>query len=184
VRKNLARSRDDDAIHRRRMTQFMHLSCWYEDQEESAAMWAIYAGADRRGVALKTTFGRLEQALPSEYEHFIYCGRVHYIDYRSEYVRSDNTFGPFLTKRRSFEHEREVRALIDVSTLENVHPSYRHPPTVDGLRVPVDVQILIERIHVAPVADDWFYGLVRRITERYGVSVGVGRSELDAGPVY
>jgi hypothetical protein len=77
-----------------------------------------------------------------------------------------------------------VRALIDVSTLENVHPSYREDPTIDGLSVPIDLELLIERVHVAPVAEQWFYELVQRTTRRFGLSVDVQRSELDAGPVY
>lgn len=39
-------------------------------------------------------------------------GLVKYIDYDKDVFPLDNTFYPFTHKRKSFEHEREVRFLI------------------------------------------------------------------------
>ena len=117
--------------------------------------------------------------------NFIYAGKVRYIDYSTESVPRDNSFSPFLHKRLSFAHEQEVRAMIDVGTLENLHPSMREPPSGEqGVYVPTDLNALIERVHVSPQAPEWFSDLVRRTSEKYGVTAPVTRSSLDQDPVY
>jgi hypothetical protein len=62
----------------------MFLSCWVWSEVESAAMWSIYTGRAGLGVAVETTFGQFERALPREGPHRILAGKVRYIDYRVE----------------------------------------------------------------------------------------------------
>lgn len=84
------------------------VSCWYEADCESAAMWSRY-GAD--GVMIRSSSAALKTVLDKSSRE-IHLGRVRYIDYAHDQVDYSNTFSPFLHKRRSFAHECEVRAVF------------------------------------------------------------------------
>jgi hypothetical protein len=88
---------------------YTHLSCWHESPYESAAMWDLYQ-RDGYGVAVQSTFRRLTESFQSD--RLIYAGRVNYIDFGREIIPDGNMYTPYLYKWRSFEHEREVRAVL------------------------------------------------------------------------
>jgi hypothetical protein len=156
-----------------RLPMSVFVSCWHAQDWESAAMWAVYAGVDPSrsdGVALRSTFRRLLESL--EGSHDVYCGTVHYVDYDAEFIPEDNMFERFMRKRRSFEHEQEVRAVIALETSE-----------VDGIRVDCDLETLIEEVRVAPSSPDWFRQVTIEVTAREGLSRPVLQSRLDDPPV-
>jgi hypothetical protein len=182
--RNVEQLREDSARYRERLAMFIMVCCWHEADHESAAMWKMYA-CEGAGIAVRSSFGALERALPRNFPQFIYAGRVRYIDYAQQPVPSSNSYFPFLFKRSSYDHEREVRAMFDASTLENLHPSYLNPPMIEsGVHVPVDLDLLISAIHVAPAVPSWLFDLVTRTATRYGLRASVVRSSLDGGPVY
>jgi hypothetical protein len=152
----------------------MFLSCWVWSEVESAAMWSIYTGRDGLGVAIETTFERFERALPTKGPHRIVAGKVRYIDYRVDAPPVGNAYTAYVHKRLSFEHEREVRAIIDSRDVERDRV---------GLTVPVDLAGLVRQVHVAPTAPAWYEGVVRRAAKRYGLVAPVSRSDLYDGPV-
>ena len=85
-----------------------YISCWHGGETESAAMWRLYGSAGG-SVAIQTTYGKLADALPDE----AYMGMVRYISYGLEnWIDQSFVISPFMYKRREFEHEKEVRALI------------------------------------------------------------------------
>ena len=90
-------------------------------------MWKLY-GVDDRGVAIRSTRARLIRSLPPRDDEVValhvkrkpdgcpealpvYVGEVTYINYESEIFPDHNSYLPFIYKRRSFEHERELRAV-------------------------------------------------------------------------
>jgi SNF2 family DNA or RNA helicase len=107
-----------------------------------------------------------------------YLNPVHYYDPEREYVPPDLWLIP-LYKRISFEHEREVRAYgvyYDVG---------RHfgPQTENGISIPCDVAVLIERVFVAPSAPRYVRDAVQEILKRFGLgAIPVEQSALDAMP--
>ena len=112
------------------------ISSWHINEYESFAMWQIFT-QNSEGLAIQSTIGRLQKALQPE-EHFQqYIGEVNYIDYKKEYIPFDDLFFPFLYKRKSFQYEREVRIISDV-TQNNLKLN-------DGLKINVDVNLLIEK---------------------------------------
>ena len=148
------------------------VSCWHESEHESEAMWKLY-GRDA-GIAVRTTFASLAGSLVGE-SHF-HIGRISYIDYENDLINHDgNTFPRFLHKRKSFEHEREVR----VACL-HYSPDYDYV----GVYFPVDLSILIEGVVVAPFAPDWFVELVGHVSARYGIGAPVTKSQLTAEPLW
>jgi hypothetical protein len=166
-------SRDDLRSHWQGLRSRMFLSCWHLAEQESAAMWGLYAGREGRGVALQTTFKRLEQALPSEWKMSIHAGKVRYIDYQRESFPGGNAFTRYLHKRRSFEHEQELRAIFATN----------QPSPEPGFNVPVDFSTLVENIYISPIAPTWFADLVERTTRHYGSSAPTIHSDLLVDPV-
>jgi hypothetical protein len=64
----------------------------------------------------------------------------------------------FLRKRAAFEHEKEVRALVTDAT-------YAGEP---GLKVPICVHDLIDKIVISPYADGWIEPLIKTTVSRLG----------------
>ena len=69
----------------------------------------------------------------------------------------------------SFSHEQEFRLAIGLSG-ENQERSH--------LRLPVNLNDVIERIYVSPTAPTWIAKVVRRAAEKYGIDKEIIHSEL------
>ena len=150
-------------------------NCWHESAHESAAMWRLYSG-EYEGVAIKTNFGSFAQSLPGE--EAVYVGKIKYIDYDKDSIPQDNIFNPYLCKRKSFEHEREVRAVI---YRDDHHHLYDNIDDTGKYRE-VEIASLVKEVVVAPYAQDWFLELVASVSALYGLGVKVRRSSLADEP--
>ena len=153
------------------------LNCWHLAEYESAAMWRLYSKTDE-AIAVQSTFARLQEVLPEK----AHVGLVRYVDYDSFVIPQGNTMWPFLFKRRSFEHEREVRAVIQEAPLRNNEIDLDFEPTATGKLVPVDLSGLIDTLYVAPLTPDWYLDLVVNVTKRYRFGHAVRRSRLQEDP--
>ena len=108
-----------------------------------------------------------------------YIVKIRYIDYQDETFKGEiNIFEPVLTKRKSFEHEKELRAVI----WETSESTKR---TNDG-SVLADINLieLIENIYVSPFSPDWHRDNVQVIVEKLGFKIAVLPSEFDRPPLY
>lgn len=177
-----------------RRSKRTYINCWHMSEFESAAMWSLYVH-EGRGVAIRTTFDRLCESFRTGDR--IYVGGVIYVDYGNDVIPESNTFYPFMHKQHSYEHEREIRAIlpddgyiakdsrgnpiVDRNGHQREDPSYVGPP---GRLVPVDLTSLIDAIYVAPYTPDWVVEVLREVTERFGQSFDMRRSSLDEIPVY
>lgn len=149
------------------------INCWSLGEHESSALWELYVKS-HEGVAIQSTFERLTQCFDLEAEHIVFVGKVSYIDYRTERMPDGNLFYPFLHKRKSFAYEQELRAVtMVVKELAGA-----------GEYVEVKLDTLIEKVYVAPKAEDWFFNVVKSVTKRYGLEKTIIHSDLDAKPVY
>ena len=173
---------------RRTLPQYHYVNCWTLSSYESVALWRLYVG-DGNGVAIESTFRRLADAVHGE-RRPIFIGRVKYIDYDRDFIPEGNALYPFIRKRRSFEYEREVRALTS-SLFGGVMPEHHEPgesvlipPSPDGLVVPVDLERLILRVRVSPVSPPWFTELVHDVIKRYDQRFAVAQSDIEGDPVY
>lgn len=159
--------------------EWTFISCWHMNENESAAMWKLYAKSNE-AVAVVSRYSRLAECLPGD----VFLGSVQYIDYETEWLPEGNTLYPFTHKRRSFEHEREARAVVQNLPIEGDAIAVGRSNTETGLYFTVDPAQLIEAVYVAPTAPRWFGELVERLSGRYGQSYPVHRSSLDSEPVY
>jgi hypothetical protein len=157
-----------------RLTSTVFVSCWHAQGGESAAMWAIYAGTDplrAEGVAIRSTFRRLLESLRGNDD--VYAGKVRYQNYDTEFVPEDNDLVRFMRKRRSFEHEREIRAVI------GRFEQSQEP----GLAVPVALELLIEEIRLAPRAPAWLSATITSLLDRFQLEVPVRAAAMDDLPL-
>ncbi|MEA9985663.1 hypothetical protein [Subtercola sp. RTI3] len=163
----------------------MFLNCWHVSNEESAAMWDIYQ-REGRGVAIKTTWGRLTSSLKGNVG--VYGAYVNYVDYKTTFISETTTFDPFLHKRLSFAHEKEARLIfmeMKVGQIEMPHGpenailGYYDP----AFPVPIDVEELIEVVYIAPDTPSWISDLVTSIVKTYGYEFTVRQSDLANDPI-
>lgn len=163
------------------MTRVILVNSWHINEHESAAMWKLYLKTDE-GVAIRSTFKRLTQSFNTS-EPDVFVGVVDYLDYVTDFIPEDNALAPFLCKRKSFEHERELRALV-WTLLKDFTIPYTNESLDDGIPVSVDLDVLVDKIFVSPTAQPWFSELVRSVTQKYGLNKEVTQSNLSKGPLY
>lgn len=163
------------------------INYWHAQEYESDAMWKLYL-ASSDGICIQSTYQKLRDSFDGCHEFSVNIGMVNYKDYDKEMVPFANILYPVMTKRISFEHEKELRALV--WTIEGAKgPPLIEPVTIkirprDGIYVPVDLDLLVEKIYVAPTAPDWIFELVKSISAKFGLEKDVTRSSLSAGPNY
>ncbi len=155
------------------------VNCWHMNKHESAAMWKLYAQTNE-AVAIQSTYQRLHDCLPGN----IYIGVVNYMDYENDLLPEDNTMWPFVHKRKSFEHERELRALIQDLPNNDKGINVGLPNPELGRLVLVSPVKLIENIYVAPGAPGWFVELVKKTAAKFDYNFEVKQSVLSKSPVY
>ena len=147
------------------------ISSWHTNEYESFAMWQIFT-KNQEGLAIQSTIGRLKDALQPEQLTKQYIGEVNYIDYKKEYIPFDDNFFPFLFKRKSFQYEREVRIITDV-TEQNISIN-------DGLKINVDINMLIEKIYIHPKSENWYKRLVIELVTKLGFDFEIEKSDLES----
>jgi hypothetical protein len=89
---------------------------------------------------------------------------VKYIDYLSETLPWDNFFYPYVYKPKSFEYEQELRAAILKFPINEHKGSCREQK---GKDVSVNLDALIERVYVSPLAKSTFEAKVRSIMKEH-----------------
>lgn len=144
------------------------ISCWHCNCYESEAMWKLYSVNTRNAIAIQTTAERLYKALGRDPK--IDIGKVKYVDYNKCFTSIN---GACWYKRKSFEHEQEVRAITSDYLAET-----------KGLSIPIDVTTLIETIFISPYAPRWFEEVVYSIKEKYEIHAPIVSSEMTIRPFY
>ena len=166
--RKIARFREDMKLTELRKS--FAASCWHANENESEAMWRIYSALGS-GVAIETTVGNLRSVLDAAEN--IQIARVRYIDFEVE-TDEDSKSLFLLCKRKSFQHEQEVRAIVHV----------KKPGS--SLSIPCDLSALITRVYVSPSATTVFEDAVRQLCSGIlnGLKFSVQRSRLLEPPNY
>lgn len=150
------------------------VSCWHSSPVESEAMWRLYSDSGK-GIAIETTAIDLKTSLEARDSQNIV--RIHPVKYLDFY---DSTLSPKdcivdglsicpLLKRKSYEHEKEVRAFIFPKL--GYHKIESYPP--NPIRVPIDIKQLIKKIIISPYAREPFVSSVVDVCKKYSVESDV-----------
>jgi hypothetical protein len=156
--------------------RYMAVNCWHANEHESAAMWNLYLKSNE-GIAIQSTYRRYKKSIIDDEKIFI--GQVAYIDYNKDGIYGGNILGPFVHKRKSFEHEKEIRGLVSKWPTEGNTLDFAKDTIEHGLQIKVDIETLIERIHIAPNAPSWFKDLVDSVVKKYGYDFEIIQSQLN-----
>ncbi len=154
-----------------RLTRYTFISCWHESKYESESMWNRYANQNS-GIAIRTNPDALEKCFITNEQ--IHIGQVQYVDYDNDTIPEDNGLVPYLYKRKNFESEREVRAIvqkppsgIDITELRSSIQEISIEEITKwediygmGINYEVNLELLIQEIVVAHLVPDWFLQLV------------------------
>ncbi|MGV3460578.1 MAG: DUF2971 domain-containing protein [Flavobacterium sp.] len=147
------------------------VSSWHINAYESFAMWQIFT-KNNEGLAIQSTVGRLQQALSPEQNYEQHIGAVKYIDYKKEHIPFDDDFFPFLFKRKSFQYEREVRIISNLT---------KHDLNInEGVKIEVDINTMIERIYIHPKSENWYKNLVIQLMQQLGFDFLIEKSDLES----
>jgi hypothetical protein len=153
-----------------------YVNCWHMNDFESMAMWQSYS---QEGLAIRSTFARLIESI-QEVPQEIFVGKVIYRDRRNPGCAEprSNFLHPAIRKGMSYRHERELRAIALRA------PDHEAPTTfVSGINIlPVNLDVLIDSVYVAPGCPGWVKELVRRIMDKYELKKHLETSELDERP--
>jgi hypothetical protein len=161
-----------------------YVNCWHTNDFESMAMWQLYS---RDGIAIRSNFRRLTESVRDVPEQ-ITAGRVIYWDHRDPTAVEfpDDVIEVVFRKGMSYEHEREVRAMIffDARPPGQTAFSYEEsePTQPKGLTIPVNLDVLIDKVYVAPGRPLWVRELVERVMNTYRPDKPLENSALDYRP--
>jgi hypothetical protein len=158
-------------------------------------MWKLYC-TEFAGVAIVSTPLRMHEAVDlAPYGQGI-LSPVEYLDFEKDDMTLPKSFGQFampgLLKRKSFQHENEVRGLIyfvDYSKMPSQFSSAEYAEKIQkinphGISVSVELNRLIEEIYISPLAATHFKDVVQIMAERHGLADRVRPSTLLGDPVW
>lgn len=159
-----------------------YANCWHMNEYESAAMWGLYAQT-HEAIAIKTTLRKLVCSLSGvkkiRESDQIYLSETTYLDYEKPESYPDDRIGgwlsPLISKRFSFEHEKEVRILY-----LNLLAAFSDGKSEASVSLDVDISELIDVVYVSPKAPDWFFNM----TKVFLVSIGFGGIECQRSDLY
>ena len=182
--------------------KYVMCNCWHQNVVESMAMWEKYYMRNS-GVAIKTTMQKMKNSLTSE--HSIYIGNIEYIydnmdddQYMQNFLQSETllakklTYFPYFRKRKEYEHEQEVRLIVDIDpfvmgALSNqtvdAFLDIGLPDICDiGMLFNVEVNELIDEVIVSPYAENWITETVKSVVQKFGYNFKVNPSTLLDAP--
>lgn len=156
------------------------INCWHLNELESSAMWRIYAPVNE-AVCIRSTYCNLSNALPT----WVDVGLVRYLDYKRDFIDDGNIYHAVMSKRASFAHENEVRAVLwrQASDVRD-NPEVRFSGDDQGLVVGVEPTELISEVYLSPSSTLDFREAVEGVSKRFGLGVVVRQSEVNAPPAY
>lgn len=159
--------------------KLLYVSCFHKSDAETAFMWKQYANTD--GIAIYTSFERLRESF-TECDQDLFISDVNYIDYTKEAIFDmSNMLVPAIYKRDSFRFEQEVRC---ISMLDDLHTNmyYREESNnkkIDfdklpvGIKLPVNLFKLIEKIYISPYAEGYIEENVKDCLKSKGLDIPV-----------
>ena len=151
------------------------VNCWYEEAEESEAMWKLFA-SQQYGVAVRTTAARLVSSFTKQLPD--YLGRVVYIAY-DKHLIPVTEFPPVFFKRRAFMHEREVRVVV--APQHRAKKSDVETGSV-GIEYEIDPEYLIEAVVVSPYSPEWLLNVVQSTLRKFEIDALIEKSVLERRP--
>jgi len=147
----------------------MFISCWTLGDHDDMAMWERYCRPKEAGIAIQTTYAKLDASLPIQVYNgrWVMMGLVTYGDYDSLDFRSDpaNAYSAYMLKKVQYRSEHEIRIVCDMFRSSS-----------GGIVVPVNVEMLVEKMVFSPYAKTPLVNGVERAIRDLGYTFPISRS--------
>lgn len=130
-----------------------------------------------------------QRKIPNEQDGWerVHLGAIRYIDYATASFPPSNLYYPYVHKRLSFAHENELRAATIISQ-DAINAAAAGPTPFEiseaGIAIPVNLEMLIEAVHISPLAPPWFERVATSTLNKFGVALMVTKSALAEDPIY
>lgn len=166
------------------------VSCWTLSETESMALWKLYGG--KNSIAIETTVGTLEIEINKPENNVKEMGllrkrvvKIDYIDHKSrdEKLARELLYSkraPLTKKPVAYSYEQEVRLIID--HLDRHLPDLKERLGI-GIDIVINPQSLINKIYVSPLADAWFFELLKSYLQDHGMDNLISWSNMRVAPV-
>lgn len=131
------------------------IDCWHVNNNECNLMWNSYVKNQQKGVVIKTSIEKLISSFENT-PHDILCSFAYYLDYKSEdWLENHDSFdlvAPFIHKKNGFTKEKELRLFhqIQIFNGEKLDEFWKQQPFREGIKIKLDLNILIEEIYCSP----------------------------------
>ncbi len=149
------------------------VNCWSKNEDESFALWKLYLDGHKFGIVIQTIYKKLKESIDSNANDILF-GDVIYDDLVNLVKQSTINF----RKNKFYRFENEVRAVIFDQYI--LGKSKEKLPLYEvGVNIKVDLNNLIEKIYISPLAPDWFYKLVCDIiNDKYNFNFLIEKSKI------
>lgn len=163
---------------RKYLRKTSYASCWCLRESESEAFWNIYC-KENDGIAIKTTYGKLEEYASSKID---IIGKVEYINYNTDSFELWSPATPFMHKREAFDFESEVR-IITVYIPEDEKFISTFP---EKMLIKIPIEQLIDKIVIHPYSSEHYIDFIKSTIGKYSSDLveKVRESKLVADPIF
>lgn len=163
--------------------EFTFINCWHKNEYESDAMWKLYSKVPE-AIAIETTYTKLINSILVNPSTNIFISEVSYLDYNTEKNSFSSVMSPFTSKGMSYKHEEEVRLVLQTMYMKKKGETILESHGTLGKYINVDLNSLIEKIHLSPSSPLWFKKLINDILIKYELKKSVCESRLNDMSVY
>ncbi len=145
------------------MPELTLVNCWSMGEEQSYALWKIYLGGQKYGVAIQSRVNKLLKAIENgedPYPEDLFVGTVNYQTDSSK--EALHRLRLITHKMPFYSYENELRLIILNYPLSEggTEPSYS---LSHGRHVQIDLDQMVEKIYISPFAEPWFHETLEAI---------------------
>lgn len=154
------------------MKDLVLANCWSVSPHESYALWKIYLGGEKDGVAIRSTVSSLKASIQNGgdlYPEEFFIGKI---KYRSHLKQNELArLSVITTKKPFYDFEKELRIFIINYPLSEggTEPPY---DMHNGRSVKVDIPALVHNVYVSPFADSSYSRDIGSLLKNNGLKVG------------
>jgi hypothetical protein len=173
---DIIQSVDEQYEFERNLKGITCVNCWNKKNNESTALWKIYSNFTN-GIMLKSSISKLKKALEVAPEE-IQLTEINYLDYSKDYMPDGNSNYPLIHKHIAYSYEDEVRLIYTKMPELGWVYDWSKEEVQEGLYIKTDLTDLIDEIIISPYSSNWFFKLVKDISDKYDLNKPVVKSEL------
>ena len=143
------------------------VNCWSLGRDESYALWKIYLGGAKAGLAIRTTVSRLREGLirgENIDNDEVYIGKIQYKNYLP--LKDLSEYRLITTKREFYKYEEELRLFI-IHTHEAERENNLSNKINTGKYFSVDIEKMIDKLYLSPFVGTWFGESIRQVLEKF-----------------